>query len=125
MRSVERWKQVLREALREAMRARAPEAVSVFREVLGALDNAEAAELALAPAVEAGRIAGGVSGLGAGEVPRRVLGQTEVAALLAREVVEREAAAARFEALGEGEAAAKLRRQVGLLAAVLSETRPA
>lgn len=66
-----------------------PDVVSVLRETLGAIDNAEAADASAAPSVQAGVIAGGVSGLGAGEVPRKVLTPEEVHAIVEREVQER------------------------------------
>ena len=69
MKSVEEGKSVVRAALQEALRARQTHVVSVLRETLGAIDDAEAAESSAAPSAQAGVIAGGVSGLGAGEMP--------------------------------------------------------
>gem|GEM_PF-809311 len=67
-----------REALTAAMKARDAVAVGALRAVIAAIDNAEAADPAHAPAQQPGPIAGGVKGLGAGEVPRRTLGDAEV-----------------------------------------------
>jgi hypothetical protein len=86
VRSVDEWKGALREALREARRARRAHAVAVIRETLAAIDNAEAAEPDAAPPVQHGVIAGGVPGLGAGEVPRRVLSAEAVTAIVEREI---------------------------------------
>jgi hypothetical protein len=119
MKSVEEWRSVLRAALREAQRARRADAVSVLREALAAIDNAEAAHPGAAPPVRAGVIAGGVSGLGAGEVPRRVLGDEEVAAVIERELQERRDAAATYAALGRYDEANALLLQVDVLVALL------
>lgn len=105
----------LRALLRDAARRRETEAVAVLREVLAAIDSAEAADPSAAPLVEHGVIAGGVPGLGAGEVPRRVLTGSEVAAIIDREIEERRQAAATYAALGQGEAAGKLQRAVAVL----------
>ncbi len=65
-----------------------------------------------------GVIAGGVAGLGAGEVPRRRLSADEVAAIIEREIQERRSAASTYAALGRDEEAAVLRRQVDILVAL-------
>ena len=115
MRSVDEWKSALREALKEAMRARQAHTVAVLRETLAAFDNAEAVDAMLAPPEENGVIAGGVVGLGAGEVARRALEPAEVAAIIEREMEERRAAAAEYEALGRDTEARILRQQVETL----------
>ena len=115
VKSVEAWKAGLRAVLRDAARRRETEAVAVLRELLAAIDNAEAADASAAPPVEHGVIAGGVRGLGAGEVPRRVLSGSEVAAILEREIEDRRQAAATYAALGQAEAAEKLERAVAAL----------
>jgi len=119
MRSVQEWKSVLRAALRQALGAREAHAVSVIRETLAAIDNAEAAESSAAPPVQDGVIAGGVAGLGAGEVPRRMLSAEEVAALVEREIQERRDAAATYSALGRQDEAGKLRLQIDVLVSLL------
>ena len=121
MRSIAEWKRLLREALREALVARQPETVAVLRETLAALDNAEAAEPGAAPPVEPGMIAGGVKGLGAGEVPRRALGPEAAAALIEREIAERQRAAATYAALGQAEQARTLEAQAALLRGYLEK----
>jgi uncharacterized protein YqeY len=121
VRTVEDWKNDLRAALREALRARQAHAVAVFRETLAAIDNAEAADASAAPPVQHGAIAGGVAGLGAGEVPRRLLGPEAVAAIVEREVNERREAAARYAALGRPDEAARLSQEVEALLPVLRE----
>jgi uncharacterized protein len=115
VKTVDEWKAALRAALKEAMRARQAPAVSVLRETLGAIDNAEAPDAAVALAVQAGVIAGGGAGLGAGEVPRKVLTPEAVSALIEREISERRDAAATWRSLGKADEAATLAAQVEVL----------
>ena len=68
-------------------------------------------------------IAGGVAGLGAGEVPRRLLSAEAVTAIVEREIQERRAAAATYLALGRHEEASKLRLQLDLLVSLLPSSR--
>lgn len=117
-RTADQWRDVLRAALREAMRERRTEAVSVLREMLAAIDNAEAVDASAAPPVQHGVIAGGVPGLGAGEVPRRRLTGDEATAIIEREIAERRAAASSYAALGRDPEAAALNRQADILAAL-------
>jgi uncharacterized protein YqeY len=119
MKTVNDWKLALQAATRDAMRARQTEAVAVFREVLAALDNAEAADMESAPRAQDGPIAGAVAGLGAGEVPRRTLGAEEVRALFERELRERREAAEAYGALGRVEEAEAMRRRVEVLESVI------
>ena len=118
MRSGDEWRDVLRAALREAVRDRQAHAAAVLRETLAAIDNAEAVDASAAPPVQHGVIAGGVAGLGAGEVPRRRLRADEVTAIIEREIQERRSAASMYAALGRDEEAAVLRRQVDILVAL-------
>ncbi|HWU89928.1 MAG TPA: hypothetical protein VN253_21850 [Kofleriaceae bacterium] len=119
MRSVEEWKSALREALRGALRTRQMHAVAVLRETLAAIDNAEAAESSAAPPVQHGVIAGGVAGLGAGEVPRRMLSAEAVTAIVESEVQERRDAATTYSALGRHDEATTLRLQLDVLVSLL------
>lgn len=118
MRSVEEWKSVLRAALREALRTRQTHAVTVIRETLAAIDNAEAVDTSAAPPVQHGVIAGGVAGLGAGEVPRRVLSPEAVTVIIEREIQERRDAADTYASLGRDEEASALRLQLDVLVAL-------
>ncbi len=120
MRTVDTWKQLLRDALKAALRARQPDVVAVLRETLAALDNAEAADLSSAPAVQNGVIAGGVAGLGAGEVTRRALSAAEATAIVEREIGERRDAAATYTAAGRHDDATRLMQQADVLAALLT-----
>ena len=120
MKTVEEWKSVLRAALKEAMRTRQQEKVSVLRETLAAIDNAEAADLSNAPRVQHGVIAGGVAGLGAGEVARRTITPEEVRAIIERELKEKRDAEATYARLEKHEQARTLGMQAEVLAALLS-----
>lgn len=118
-RSVGEWKRVLRSALREAIRTRQTHAVAVLRVTLAAIDNAEAAEPSAAPPVQHGVIAGGVAGLGAGEVPRKMLSTEEVTMIVEREIRERMDAAITYSALGRHDEASTLRIQLDVLVSLL------
>lgn len=113
------WRTTLKQALREAMRARDSSAVSLWRETLSALDQAEAVDVELAPTADVGPIAGAVRGLGAGEVARRSLGPGDVEQVLRRELAERRGAADELARLGKSDDAARLKGQAALLERLL------
>ena len=118
MKTADDWRTTLRAALKVSMRSRQSDTVAALRETLAAIDNAEAVAQSAAPAVQQGVIAGGVAGLGAGEVPRRALSPEEVQAVIDRELNERRAAAAAYAALGRHDEAERLNRQLEVLAAL-------
>ncbi len=109
----------LRRALTAALRARDPVAVSALRSALSALDNATAVDVDAGPAAGTGVIAGGVRGLGAGEVPRRVPTAGAEREIVRAEVDERRAAARAYEEAGRAERAARLRAEAAVLAPFL------
>lgn len=118
------WRTALREALKEALRAKQPDVVSALRETLSALDQAEAVPLSAAPVSEAeGAIAGGVSGLGRGDVPRRVLSADEAAGIVQGELRDRREAAEVYAAAGKHEIAESLRRGADALHALIEKLR--
>lgn len=119
MRTVDDWKILLRAAIRDAMRAREPHTLSVVRETLAAIDNAEAEDRNLAPAGHSEVIAGAVEGIGAGEIARRALGPHEAREIIERELRERRDAAASYAALGRDQQADTLRLQADVLEALL------
>jgi uncharacterized protein len=119
VKTVDEWKATLRVALKDARRARQATTVSVLRETLAAIDNAEAAEASAAPQVQQGVIAGGVAGLGAGEVARRVLSVEDVRAIIERELKERRDAAATYSRLGQHDQANTLSEQANTLVSFL------
>jgi uncharacterized protein YqeY len=122
MRTVEDWKLVLRTTLREAMRTKDPDSVSVIRETLAAIDNAEAPDLSHAPAAQSQVIAGATQGLGAGDIMRRQLSPAEVTSIIEREVHERRDAAASYVSLGRATEAAVLSRQADVLHQLISRS---
>jgi hypothetical protein len=109
----------LRDALRAAVKARDKVALAALRSTLGVLDNAAAADLAAAPAMEPGRVAGGVHGLGAGEVARRELSEEQLVHIVREEVARWEALAADYERAGHAEHAARLHAEAAVIAALL------
>ena len=105
----------LRFALTQAMKARDAVARTALRATLGAIDNAEAADPSAAPTMLPGRIAGGVAGLGAGEVARLELSEADVVEIVRNEIADRERAAAEYETSGHAEHAAALRAEAAVL----------
>lgn len=103
------------------MKSRDAVAVAALRSALAAIDNAEAVDPAAAPDPTSGEgpIAKSVAGLGAAEVPRRELSDSEEASIVAAEVVERRAAADEYDRLGRGDDAERLRSEADVLAAAL------
>lgn len=104
-------RQRLRAALPAAMKSRDQAAVAALRSALAAIDNAEAADAAPAPTGPGtADFAGTVAGLGAGEVPRRVVTESDAVAVVRAEIAERLAAAAGYDAAGRPEQAARADR---------------
>ena len=99
------------------MKARDPVAVAALRSAIAAIDNAEAADVMLAPPsrTSSGHVVGGVPGLGSAEVRRRDLSDADVRAIVSAEVHERIAAARDLETLGRKDAADRLRREAAVL----------
>ncbi|RYZ34392.1 MAG: hypothetical protein EOO71_39160 [Myxococcaceae bacterium] len=119
MKTVDEWKATLRAALKDALRTRNAPVSAVLRETLAAIDNAEAPDVSAAPeAVVGGVIAGGVEGLGKGEVSRLLLSPEAVAALIQGEIQERREAVALYLQLGKAEEARALSAQVDVLLAL-------
>jgi uncharacterized protein YqeY len=108
----------MRAALTRAIKSRDAAATRALRSVLAAVDNAEAADPSVAPQQQPGRIAGGVAGLGAGEVSRRSITEEDVQDILAAAIAEREAAAAQYAELHREDAAQRLREEVVVLRAL-------
>ena len=111
----------LRDALKTAMKARNKPAVAAMRAALSVIDNAEAADVSTAPPVEEGHIAGGVAGLGAGEVARQQLSDPELVALLQAEVERWESTARDADGLGRADDAEQLRAEIAALRPFLEE----
>ena len=105
----------LRSALRAAMGERDRVATSTLRTVLSAIENAEAIPTTGSAPSANGPIPGAVTGLGAGEVPRRTLTPSEVEAIVRGEVDERRRAAAEYDGLRRWDQAASLREEARLI----------
>jgi uncharacterized protein YqeY len=112
-------RQQLQDALVSAMRSHDGTAMAALRSALGAIANAEAVERGVDAPTGAGPIAHAVSGLGAGDVARRVLTELDVVAIVRSEVAEREAAALSYDRLGRTADADRLRSEANALRAQL------
>ncbi len=120
MRTVENWRKFLRAELKRFLIARRTHEAAVLREILAAIDNAEAPPVTAAPSGEASAVfAGGVRGLGAGEVARIQLSPAAVAAIIGREIEDRKHAAAEYSALNRQDEAAVLTVQIELLESLM------
>ncbi len=111
----QQWRTVLRAGLTDARKQRDTVRVSALRTALSAIDNAETPDLTDTPIHVDGPIAHSASGVGAAEVPRRQLDDTEIRALLRAEIDERLSAAAEFTAAGHAGRAAEQHRAAALL----------
>jgi uncharacterized protein YqeY len=120
MRTVEDWKLVLRDALRDALRAKDKSSLAVIRQTLAAIDNAEAPDVSHAPAAQSEVIAGAAVGVGAGDIARRQLSPVEVTAIVEREMHERRESAAAYASLGRQSEAAALEREADVLQVFLA-----
>jgi hypothetical protein len=124
------WRATLRDALLAARKDRDAARVSALRSALSAIDNAGAVPTATfgsatpasmnPDAPSSGTIAGGVVGLGAAEVARRVLSDEQIRSLLQGEIDERLAAAREIEA-SHFERAATMRAEAAVLGDLLGD----
>jgi uncharacterized protein YqeY len=105
-------KACLRADLKAAMQARRGDETALLRMLIGVIDNAEAVPV---PEIER-RYTEQNFGEGANELPRRVLDDAMIAALLAEEIASRNAAADQFERGGQPDRAAALRMQAAWIA---------
>ena len=110
----------LRRDLTAALKAQESDAVAALRTTIAAIDNAEAvaAPDASAPVTNA-RIAGARTGVGSTEAVRRQLGGSQLHAILRDQITDRTREADRYDALGQAEAAQRLRHQAAVLEAYL------
>jgi uncharacterized protein YqeY len=107
----------LRQALRAAIKARDRTTTRALRSALSAIENAEATEFIHDPQVATGSeyIAGSTAGLGAAEVERRVLSDSDVHALIQAQVDERLLATQEYQRCGRGDLAIQLRAEADVL----------
>jgi hypothetical protein len=115
--TVDDWKDALRARIRAARSARNAGTLTVLGDALAAVENAEAQPAGAAAPPGDGPFAGSAAGLGAAEVPRRILSSAEVVAILEREVAQRRAAAADYARLGRAAESDALRSQADALQA--------
>lgn len=111
---------MLRTRLKAAMSERQSHIVTVLRETMAALDNAEAPAITTVaapelPSGEASAFAGSAGGLGAGDIARLRLSPEAVNELIEREIRERREAARDYLRLGQDEQAGILNSQADLL----------
>jgi uncharacterized protein YqeY len=104
----ERLRARLSAALTAALKARAVIRVAALRSVIAALDNATAIDADTVPFATTA------------EVPRRELSAQEVAALVAKEAAERQAAAAKLQSVGRAQAADRLLAEGQVIAEYLA-----
>jgi uncharacterized protein len=110
----------LRRKLKAAVRDRDRIAVSALRDGIAALDNAEAVEPGQdIPTQGSEYVAGGLVGLGAAEVERRILDTALQRSIVRAEIEARLAAATTYEEHGQSARAAELRLGADALLAVL------
>lgn len=105
-------------ALRLAMRSRDTIAVSALRSAISAIGNAEAVPVDQEPG--AGAVEVSSVGVGASDVPRRILSEADVIAIVESEVRERHEAAAELDGLGHEQRADRLRLESAVLLGVLA-----
>jgi hypothetical protein len=131
----------LRAALRDAMKTRDVVAAFALRSALSAIGNAGAVPAGPdggagpgrpsagavpggggpAPIATSPDVAGAVPGAGAAEVPRCRLTPADVSGIVRAEAAERATAAAQCEHAGHPDRAERLRREAGILLALLDE----
>jgi uncharacterized protein len=107
-------------ALRAAMKKQDRVAVNAIRSALAAMANAEAVDESLAPPAEPGTIAGGVQGLGRGEVPRKTITEHDARDIVQEAIAERQRAAAQYDELNRHDDAGRLREEIAVLERFLS-----
>lgn len=105
-----RMKARLRADLVAAMKAGRKAEAGLLRQLVAAIDNAEAAPVSEEQASLVRHAFGG----GSAEAERRVLGDEEVRAVIAKEIAEREAAIAELDGVGQAELAERLAGEVAL-----------
>ena len=118
--------QALRAALRRdlvsAMKAREAESVAALRTAIAAIDNAEAVPAeGTRQATTSRHFAGARAGVGATEAARRELSGGDIRAILDDQIAGYTREADGYDALGQADAARRLRNQARLLAAYLPD----
>jgi uncharacterized protein YqeY len=115
----------LRRDLTAALKAQNRVAIAALRSALAAIENAEAPaadQVGLTTAASE-HIAGSVVGLGAAEMPRRQLTESDLRAIVEAEVQQRLVAATGYEQVGRHDLAQRLRSEGDVLSRYLPPTR--
>ncbi len=107
-----------RHALTAAMKRRDSVAMAACRSVLSAIANAEAVAQAPATPTPGLPIAGAITGLGKGDVPRRELTPGDLATIVQAEIDERQKAAAAYRAAGHVDEAERLQAEARIIGAI-------
>jgi hypothetical protein len=114
----------LRDGLTRALKARDAEALSALRTAIAAIENAEAiattATTDTQRPVTSADIAGASSGVGSTEAVRRSLSTGQLRDILADQITEYAREADRYDALGQSDAAHRLRHRARILAAYVA-----
>jgi len=108
--AAEALKDRLRADIKAAMQARAADEVRVLRTLLAAIDNAQAVPVAPGQSALPTRF-----GDGASEVPRLVLTESALSAVLLAEIAERQRAAEAIARCGRPDEAERLRAEAALV----------
>lgn len=95
------------------MKARDRRAAAALRSALAAIDNAESVDIV---DLKAGAIESSAVGLGAAEVARRHLTESDIERIVRAEIDERHAAAAQYERVGHADRATDLLAEADALA---------
>jgi uncharacterized protein YqeY len=112
----------LRNDLTAAMKARDSDVVTALRTAIAAIDNAGAVEATeKTAAATSEHFAGAHVGLGATEVERRSLSAHDIREILRAQQTEHTTHADHYEALGQSDAADRLRRQADALRRYVSD----
>ena len=112
----------LRQGLTAALKARDSDALAALRTAIAAIDNAEAIPAPVTPPqlpATSPHIAGASRGAGSAEGARHQLSSGEVQGILREQIADHAREADRYDALGQADAASRLRRQARALAAFL------
>jgi hypothetical protein len=102
------------------MKARSQVAVAAIRSALAAVANAEAVTAGPTAATGSVHVAGAARGVGAGDVPRRQLTELDVLDVVDAEITDRREHASEYDALGQADAAERLRAEAAVLEAFLA-----
>jgi hypothetical protein len=107
----------LRQGLTKALKARDAEALAAFRTAIAAIDNAEAiATTDTRRPVTSADIAGASSGVGSTEAVRQSLSLSHLRDIVREQITEYAREADRYDALGQPDAAHRLRHRARILA---------